>query len=510
MAFYSILFENAEDRPADSVIAPDYFSDLNCDQVIDAITAGKEEYNLKPFFYACLRSVEAIKYRHAITLDLENPALLERVNAFAQKMRDMRQYLARVNKLHYKEQQEVWFLQAIEDYCESINLFADDLVQANLQSRGLIGFREYLTKYVSSAAFKSLWSDTKALKAALLTVKYCVLINGDKFTVRNYESETDYSAEVEKTFEKFAQGAVKDYRVQFKVTEDMNHIEAKILEFVAKLHAQIFSALEEYCARNASCLDKTIANFDREIQFYVSYLDYVAVLKRAGLQFCYPQISDKSKDVYDYDGFDIALAHKLVKENSSVVCNDFHLTGQERILVVSGPNQGGKTTFARAFGQLHYLANIGCPVPGREARLLLFDRLFTHFEREEKVENLRGKLEDDLIRIHGILEKATARSIIVMNEIFTSTTLQDELFLSTMLMEKVIELDLLCVWVTFVDEMTSFGLQTASMVSTVVPENPALRTLKIVRRPADGLAYAMAIAQKYRLTYDSIKERIKS
>jgi DNA mismatch repair protein MutS len=139
MTFHSILFERTEDNiEKEALEAPVFFADLNLDQIVDAITAGRQEYNLKPFFFTPLSDIAAIKYRHEIMRDLENRVLYERIESFAQKMRAMREYLAQADKLHYQYQKERWFLEAVEIYCDAVNCLAQDLTPIDLRSRGVL------------------------------------------------------------------------------------------------------------------------------------------------------------------------------------------------------------------------------------------------------------------------------------------------------------------------------------------------------------------------------------
>ena len=334
-----------------------------------------------------LHDVDAVTFRHEVMQDLEDARLFNDIKAFAQSMRAVREHLAQIEKRYYEHQKERWFLDAVDLYGDAVNRLVRDLSAAKSGSRGLLAFRDYLARYASSERFTSLVEEAKRLEAELSAIRYSIFIQGPRVEVRHYAGEADYSAAVEATFERFQQGAAQDYTFTFGDYLEMNHIEAQILDGVAQLHQDTFSDLGNYRTTNKDFLDPTIVAFDREIQFYVAYLDYIATLKKAGLDFCYPRVSESRKEVYDYQGFDLALAGKLISRQATPVCNDFYLKDPERIIVVSGPNQGGKTTFARTFGQLHYIGSLGCLVPGTKAQLYLSDRMFTHFEREEHMTN---------------------------------------------------------------------------------------------------------------------------
>jgi len=512
LLFVSILFpgECADDVLEEVSEEPACFKDLNLHRIVSAVIAGKEEYGLAPFFYAKIKTLDGIHYRQEVMHDLERAELMQAAAAFAASMQEMRKRLLQASKLHYRYEKERWLLGAIDLYGAAVERLVQALQQTKPASRGLCALRDYLIRYVRTGAFEKLVADTRQLTDKLSSIRYALHIKGRNITVRRYDNESDASLAIEETFAKFRQGAVNSHLARFSHWVGLDHIDAQVLERVALLYPDIFHSLEAYGVEYAQFVDNTIVRFDREVQFYVAYLTYVSRVGVRGLSFCYPKVSQTSKELTGKDMFDLALADRLLRENTTVVRNDFYLRDAERLYVVSGPNQGGKTTFARSFGQMHWLANLGCPVPGTEAGLLLFDHLLTHFEKEEDITNLRGKLKDDLVRIRQILDHATSRSIVIMNEIFSSTTLDDAVFLGEKVIAELSKRDVVGVCVTFLTELASFNEKTVSLMSTIDPRDPAVRTFKVERKPADGLAYALAIAEKYHLTHDWLTKRIRS
>ena len=490
---------------------PDYFRDLNLDQIVNDMVAGREEYNLKPFFYTSLRSVDDIKYRHDVMRDLTGGAILGLIKLFENDMLKARECLSAAKTAPYPLFKEKWHLDAAILYCQAVQNFDEALAKNPPASEALQLFVRSLRTYLSSPQFSAFFNAMRSVSAQLGSLSYSLLVKSNSVTVSDADASDngEYTSRVEKLFSRFGKDETKVYGLQLSPVSGMSHVEAQILERVAKLNPEAFAALSSFNSKYVNFIDEKIARFEREIQFYVCYLHYLSDCKRAGLPFCFPKISDSDKEIKVTGSFDFSLAGKLLKLGEKVVCNDFELNGKERVFVVTGPNQGGKTTFARMFGQIHHIASLGLPVPGRHAQLFLMDRIFTHFEREEKITALEGKLKDDLVRIHHILSLATPQSVIITNEIFSSTSLADGKVLGGKIMQHIWNLDCISVFVTFLDELAATGGKNVSMIATIDEIDSTRRTFSIKRGEPNGLAYALALAKKHGLSEEQLSLRIK-
>lgn len=423
-AFDSILLPG-DAALTDASTVPDCFTDLALDQIVAAVTAGYEEYRLEVYFHRAPCDPKTLRFRQQVMRDLEATEVMAAITDFCDAMRETRTRLTATGQMRDAHQQQAVFLSAVRGYCQALRLLAQRLTASRPRSPGLCRFLDYLRDAIGSPAFVDLHQAAENLGRELSAIRYAVTIKDRDVTVSRYRDEAETAARVRIAFANFMPETLQPHEFRLIQDDQLNPVEAEILAGVSSIYPEVFQSLADFHAAHADFVDPMIRRFDREINFYRAWLGHLERFKSHGLSFCYPQISTTDKHIVSRDSFDLALAARLIEAGQDIVCNDFELRHQERLLIVTGPNQGGKTTFARTVGQLHWLAALGCPVPGSEARLLLFDQLYTHFEKEEALDTLRGKLHDDLVRIHDILEAITPRSLVILNEIFNSTALED-------------------------------------------------------------------------------------
>ncbi|MCL2159722.1 MAG: hypothetical protein FWH48_09975 [Oscillospiraceae bacterium] len=172
-------------------------------------------------------------------------------------------------------------------------------------------------------------------------------------------------------------------------------------------------------------LNKHILSFcdllARQLSFYIVCLELIEVMKNKNLPTVFPEIDDGKSEIKAKNLYDLGLVLQKNSDDSSVTPNDFDDCGGAYYLI-SGANQGGKTTFIKSLGIAQLFAQAGIPVAADLYICPIFNNFFSHFSREENEDLNFGKLAEELMRIKASLPKIADNALILFNESFATTT----------------------------------------------------------------------------------------
>jgi len=152
-----------------------------------------------------------------------------------------------------------------------------------------------------------------------------------------------------------------------------------------------------------------------ELAFYVGGLN---LYERIGHHCCFPVPADPGERKLTFTGlYDVCLALTL---SQGIVDNDLAGDGKD-LVIVTGANQGGKSTFLRSLGLAQLMMQCGLFVPARSFSADICRGLSTHYQREEDVAMKSGKLDEELARMSDIVDNVGPDSLILFNESFAAT-----------------------------------------------------------------------------------------
>ena len=202
----------------------------------------------------------------------------------------------------------------------------------------------------------------------------------------------------------------------FPVERDMRLSEqAKQLEFgvAGYLKEQVLDGLlEEFQA--------FFGQLKRQAAFYLGTVQLTAYLKLYGMAVCDPEVTQRNRLEFR----NLRECAMGVERRMTVVGNTCAMDGKN-LLIVTGANQGGKSTFLRSIGIAQVMMQCGMPVAAEQFRSGIFPRIFVHFTRREDSSMNSGRLDEELGRMNRIVEQIGDGSLVLLNESFATTTEKD-------------------------------------------------------------------------------------
>jgi len=228
---------------------------------------------------------------------------------------------------------------------------------------------------------------------------------------------------------------------------------------LSELRGRGISGVTSAAAQSADHVLSFFSMLRLELAFYVGCLNLRDRLARKGEPICFPEPSSAGEASLSCRGlYDIALSLSV---KDRVVGNDVSADGK-RLVMVTGANQGGKSTFLRSAGQAQLLMQCGMFVPAESYRANVCRGIFTHYKREEDKTMKSGKLDEELARISWIVDRLTPNSLLLLNESFGSTNEREGSEIARQIVRALLEAGVKVLYVTHLFDLAQ-GFRLAKM-----------------------------------------------
>ncbi len=548
-------------------LSKEAINDLSVDFICEALTKDPYEFNvIKELLINITDDEEVIKYRSDIFEDfLKFPKLREDLTALLLKLKDLRE-IERFQK--DTEASSLWQLinrlRELDGYVDCITAIKTTLEEIDVKSEGLVKLKERVQAIYSGSGFPDLKKDieelfekARSLKSITLGVNLDNMLRPKTVGVISLNDKAFTDSGLLKRFINFASNQSELHHgtdvtgftnfhpanpstVSFGLgtavigaQNDVNDIASSSLTGADPMSDALKKVVTDILKRTVnnmkSTLNKYVGNSGYtfitlmpEITFYIRFAELADRITEKGYTLSKPEILRKGNRLTDAKGiYNIKLAIKALGEEDTtksedIITNDFKFDDNARIYILTGPNRGGKTTITQAVGLAFLLAQNGIYVPASELSLSPADNIFTHFPADENDTVDLGRLGEESKRLSEIFTSATKGSLLLLNESLATTNVSEGLYIAKDVIKAMRYLGVRCVFNTHMhdlarnlDEINSTIEGDSKIESMVTGVENGKRSFKIFIAPPQGVSYAKDIAEKYGVTYESIKSEIE-
>ena len=304
-----------------------------------------------------------------------------------------------------------------------------------------------------------------------------------------------------------------------------NDLEAPLFRELKDVNAEYISHLDTAIRAYFKKSTEDILTFETQLSFYIGAKKLIEAVRARGLSMCRPKYLPMEERRMDAKGvFDLSFYIQMVAADpmgslkNKIITNDCRFDDDGRFFVLTGANNGGKTTYTRAIGIIQVFAQAGLYVPCESCEISPVDYIYTHFPKEEEVGLNTSRFTQECKQFKETIDTATKYSILLLNESIQSTTPTECVYIATELTKIFRCVGVRGVYATHLLELAKSldrlneevegDTKLVSIVTTVDTTDDNRRLYRIERAEPQEFGYARTIYEKFGVSFEEVRKRV--